>query len=199
MNATFIQNRLSVLYGNHQYRLQNSYIFDWESDLFSVTKTGTIYETEIKISRADFKADFLKPKHLFFKNNKPGYFQQRKEEESESFDFDSGLTEWDIYSGWKRYKKCWQKWHNSEESFMPHRFSFACPPGVIQLIDVPKYAGLIWVYEDGKFEVWRQGPILHRRPLMGQIRMMEILRDKFYYLADSQRRELERLHYLHIL
>ena len=35
----------------------------WEADLISITKSFYMYEYEIKISRADFEKDFVKPKH----------------------------------------------------------------------------------------------------------------------------------------
>lgn len=52
----------------HKYHLTNSFIFkwDWESDFFFMTKSGIMYEIEIKISKADFKKDFAKPKHRIF-------------------------------------------------------------------------------------------------------------------------------------
>ena len=67
MNEKNIQEALLSFVYNHKYVLFNSYVFAWESDLFSITKTGTIYEFEIKISKADFKKDFEKDKHKFFK------------------------------------------------------------------------------------------------------------------------------------
>lgn len=41
----------------------NTYICSWECDILEVTKAGYIYEYEVKVSRADFKADKLKQKH----------------------------------------------------------------------------------------------------------------------------------------
>jgi hypothetical protein len=50
----------------------NSYVFDWESDLFSVTKSGNVYEVEMKISKADYRKDFEKEKHQLFRSNVQG-------------------------------------------------------------------------------------------------------------------------------
>lgn len=41
-----------------KYIVNNLYLFDWESDYWAITASGRIYECEIKISLADFKADF---------------------------------------------------------------------------------------------------------------------------------------------
>ena len=64
----------SALYGEmsqkgHGYIIPNIYLGYEESDLISVTKAGYIYEYEIKISRADFKADFKKGRHERLKND----------------------------------------------------------------------------------------------------------------------------------
>lgn len=63
-----LQESVWTLFNNHRYILTNSFVFEWESDFFSVTKTGTVYEVEIKISKADYKKDFEKEKHVLFKN-----------------------------------------------------------------------------------------------------------------------------------
>ncbi len=56
---------------DNKYQLLNSYIFGWESDYFGISKSGYIYEIELKISRSDFKADFKKTlKHSILQNAK---------------------------------------------------------------------------------------------------------------------------------
>jgi len=46
-----------------------NFYYDWyEMDLFRLTHSGIIYEYEVKISRADFKADFEKGYQLFSGN-----------------------------------------------------------------------------------------------------------------------------------
>ncbi len=52
---------------NFEYKLNNSFIYDWECDFFGISKTGYAYEVEVKISRSDFFADFKKEKHNLFK------------------------------------------------------------------------------------------------------------------------------------
>ncbi len=65
----------------YTYRLNNIFIYgnDWESDFFCVDDEGYASEFEIKISRADFKGDFKKYKHLLFrKMNKRGLLMPNK-------------------------------------------------------------------------------------------------------------------------
>lgn len=50
-----------------RYFLNNLYVFSktWESDYLALTKSGYLYEGEVKISKSDFKADFKKEeKHM---------------------------------------------------------------------------------------------------------------------------------------
>ena len=76
MTVHEIQERLAALFQNHKYRLCNSYVFDWECDHFSMTKSGYCYEVEIKLSRSDFFADFKKEeKHRMFRNQLAGKLQ----------------------------------------------------------------------------------------------------------------------------
>lgn len=46
---------------HHEYIMPNvKYIYGWECDIISLTQSGFVNEFEIKISKADFKADFNK-------------------------------------------------------------------------------------------------------------------------------------------
>ena len=52
-------------------------ISDFELDVISVSKSGMLYEFEVKISRGDFKADKKKTKHIFYLHEPergPNYF-----------------------------------------------------------------------------------------------------------------------------
>lgn len=55
----------------HEIIIPNSRLFGWESDLISVTGSGLIHEFEIKITRADFKADAKKSKMRYFNGDDP--------------------------------------------------------------------------------------------------------------------------------
>ena len=60
MNSKYIQYKLWSYFRNHNYKLSNAFVFNWESDFFSITNSGYCYEIEIKISHNDFKKDFEK-------------------------------------------------------------------------------------------------------------------------------------------
>lgn len=68
MDASEIYRALWSNYHNSDYKLQNKFVFDWESDFFFMSKSGYAVEVEVKISRSDFKADFDKPKHRLFED-----------------------------------------------------------------------------------------------------------------------------------
>lgn len=52
-----MQQKLQTYRITARYVLQNLYVFGWESDILFLSRTGFWTEIEIKISRADFKAD----------------------------------------------------------------------------------------------------------------------------------------------
>lgn len=60
MKVKDIQNKLRQKFDTHKYILENSYVYDWESDFFSITSSGYAVEIELKTSVSDFKADFKK-------------------------------------------------------------------------------------------------------------------------------------------
>jgi hypothetical protein len=90
MTEQDIQNFLFVHLGwkkKHQLIINNIHLYEWESDLLSVTGAGFVHEYEIKRTAADFRADFKKKcKHWWLGNeqlndvklnsviSKPNYF-----------------------------------------------------------------------------------------------------------------------------
>lgn len=56
-----IAQHLRVYYsGNSRYRINNVFVFYWESDFFVLRQNGYICDYEIKITRSDYFADFKK-------------------------------------------------------------------------------------------------------------------------------------------
>lgn len=53
-----------------KYFTENLNVYNWESDVLKITRSGYAYEFEIKISRADFKNDFKhkKKKHTLLES-----------------------------------------------------------------------------------------------------------------------------------
>lgn len=66
MNSSFIDKCLHKKFRSHKYQLSNSFVYNEESDFFSITSTGYAQEIEVKVSRSDFQADFKKIKHSYF-------------------------------------------------------------------------------------------------------------------------------------
>lgn len=63
----------------------------------------------------------------------------------------------------------------------PHKFYFACPSGLILPEEVPKYAGLLWVEEDGNIKVKKNAKFLHKE----NTDLKQVLLDKFFWLSRS--------------
>ena len=83
MTSQNIQYHLQYHYINSDHHLFNTFIFDFESDFFCISKSSYVIECEIKVSRSDFFADFkkvdrhrktkheiLKDKSIIFKPNR---------------------------------------------------------------------------------------------------------------------------------
>jgi hypothetical protein len=87
-----------------------------ECDVISVSKSDYIYEYEVKISRADYKKDFIKETYSYNK-----IIHQNKKKELKNFT-------------------------------TTHYFNFVSRD-LITIDEVPDYAGLIYIDEDGSFEI----------------------------------------------
>ena len=48
------------------------------------------------------------------------------------------------------------------ENKIPNKFYFVCPDNLIPLEMIPSYAGLIYINEDGSFEVIKKPKLLHK-------------------------------------
>jgi len=193
--ARTIQDALRSYATNHKYVLQNSYVFNWESDFFSMTKTGNVYEYEVKISKADFKKDFDKRKHYFLSNYNTGRIIEKDTKERDDFILWTGNKVCaDNYNkngaGTRNnFPYCKVEWHDSNKFFIPNRFYFVCPQGLLSKYQVPAYAGLIIVSGYSATEI-KRAPILHKRNLFDDHGLTKILLEKFYYLSENIRRDI---------
>lgn len=140
MTSKDIVSALSNLFINHKYVINNAYIFDWESDFFSVSESGYVYEVEIKVTRGDFKDDFNKTsKHTLLESVDPEINLKR-----------------------------------------PNKFFYAAPKGLLNTIEIPKYAGLIEIDSlDDMPVISKNAPFLHRENSLNLLK--DVLLDKFYY------------------
>lgn len=114
----------------------NYYIGDFEMDVFKLSKSGYIIEYEIKISRNDFFADFLKTS------------MRRSYESYSSFD-DRRIRE--------------RKHDLIKSGSRCSRFYFVTPVGIVTIKDVPDYCGLIQQNEFGGFGIVKNAPLLNRK------------------------------------
>jgi hypothetical protein len=180
------------------YVLMNTYIYNWESDYFGVSKSGYTYEIEIKVSRSDFFADFKKKK-------KHRMLQLARE--GRSFLTTRGYTRYSYdYKDWQGNVKRREtvsmdvpdenhknvKLLSTDVRFpkivVPNRFYYAVPEGLIDKKEVPDYAGLIYV-DDFSIKKIKEAPFLTKR----KPDLNSILLDKFYYLSLDQRIRIKQL------
>lgn len=155
---------LSANYTGAKYVLSNTYIYaaDWETDLFVLRMNGYSLEFEIKVTRSDFMADAKKvKKHQILKDGK--YILQHKGNASKVV-----------------------KIHN----FRPNKFYYAVPAGMIQIDEVPKYAGLIYIYPATRSAVVvKNAPFIHRDILSYEKKLCQ----KFYFHWLAERSKFREL------
>lgn len=199
-----IQQALWKQYFNFDYKLLNTFIFNWECDFFARSKSGYVYEIEVKISRADFKKDFEKDKHQYF-----SAFEKKHCIVNYSRFGNYGRTCYDVKTVYKEQfclvgdsKRTWRyfenrcgfwkegyktKYHYAEfsrikivdmqKAVIPNKFFYAVPEGLINVDEVPKYAGLLYVSEDGTVTQVKKAPFIHKRVLD----LKSELLSKFYH------------------
>lgn len=178
----YIQKKLDGFFADStkKYVIENLYVFSWESDKLIETRSGLIYEFEIKISKSDFKNDFNKKnKHVILEG---------KETHIPTFD---GLE--------PKYKERYDKNYLVSHFKKPNYFYYAVPEGMIDKEDVPDYAGLIYVIpDDGEFKfnylkLVKMAPKLHDTKYTDDDLN---LGEKFYYnmlsWKDKFRQEREK-------
>ena len=157
-----MQRQLSrfFAYSSVKYDIDGLYVFGWESDKLLETRSGYIYEFEIKISRADFKNDFKHKRNKHIVLNSP-------------FTGEKYLPEfWDFYESNKRRFASVEAWEKYCEKHgrtclvanhkKPNYFYYVVPENMITADDVPEYAGLIYVTEDGWLKTVKKAPLLHK-------------------------------------
>lgn len=175
----FIQEALNgfFAYNSVKYNIDGLYIFDWESDKLLETKSGYIYEFEIKVSKADYKNDFKhkKDKHIILAGEEkygdkylPRYYELLEENRKvdnwceQSFIKSAADNPRYLVGGHKR----------------PNYFYYVVPTGLIDVEDVPDYAGLVYVDENKRLTIKKKAPQLHKDKYTDS----ELnLGEKFYY------------------
>lgn len=175
-----IQRYLSGFFSQStkKYEMDGLYVFAWESDKLIITRSGWTYEFEIKISRSDFKNDFKHKvdKHIILSSSFDGnkymplfweYFEKNKHKYPT-------VELWEEHCRNTSYNKNYFTDHYKR----PNYFYYAVPDGLIDVSEVPQYAGLIYVRELGGFTIVKKAPKLHEEKYSEcQLNLAE----KFYY------------------
>ena len=176
-----IQQRLNHFFASYKYKADGLYVFLWESDKLIWTKSGYIYEFEIKISRSDFKNDFKhkKEKHIVLastiardkaKEIQMSLFEQ-KEQENRHWSREMLESRYGDIDAMVKGKR------------MPNYFYYAVPTGMLEPDEVPPYAGLIYIdseyrYVKQSYRIVKEAPQLHKTKYTDA----ELnLGEKFYY------------------
>lgn len=185
-----IQQRLNHFFASYKYKADGLYVFSWESDKLIWTKSGYIYEFEIKISRSDFKNDFKhkKEKHIVLastiardkaKEIQMSLFEQ-KEQENRHWSREMLERRYGDIDAMAKGKR------------MPNYFYYAVPSGMLEPDEVPPYAGLIYIdseyrYVKQSYRIVKEAPQLHKTKYTDA----ELnLGEKFYYNWQTALRNL---------
>lgn len=187
----FMQAKLSnfFAYNTVKYDIDGLYIFEWESDKFIETRSGLIYEFEIKVSKADFKNDFKhkKDKHIILEGEEkygdkylPKYYEYLEKNRERG-------GEW-AANEFKKYAENCQRYMVGGHK-RPNYFYYCTPPGMVDVDDVPSYAGLVYVDKAGLITIKKKAPKLHSE----KIKDDDLgLGEKFYFNMDSWRTKCKK-------
>lgn len=136
-------------------------------------RTHIVEETNFGEKEGDLLASWIEP--VFHTDHGP-FSGARRQEYQWLHVHKRGARGWDyVVNDWGRI---WVH-HERKELFapstrirfrellkenIPHQFYFAVPAGLVKLAEIPIYAGLLYVDEDG-ITVARRAPYLHKRPM----------------------------------
>jgi hypothetical protein len=175
MNEFTIIKHIRRFFATAEYALQNVFIWDWESDYFCITTSGYTIEVEIKISKSDFKADSKKKqKHFILQNS---------------------LKEVVTMPG-ETFGNLSQVYFIKPKT--PNKFYYCCPEGMIEVDEVPEYAGLLYYRQvpDNKNE-HTYDSIIQVKPAKflhkNKPDISKLLLNKYYYLYLDLRAEYSNL------
>lgn len=150
-----------------KFIIPNIYYFGsgHESDLLVIKPNNLAYEIEIKISRADFFNDFKKPdRHQVIEH---GFYLSKHKISSKDLDGN----------------RIWIEPKNPVSCSRANRFYFAVPENLIKVEELPHYAGLFYIYENGRVEKVKEAKLLHKE----KITDFEKLANKCYWMWKSQK------------
>ncbi len=117
----------------------------YEMDVFKLSKSGVLIEYEIKISKADFKNDFKKS------------WQEIKYDIDEENKLKTTVH------------KQITKHQDIETGNRCNRFFFVVPDGLIDIEEIPEYAGLIYYDEEhDNLRIVKNAKLIHKNKMIGE-------------------------------
>jgi hypothetical protein len=174
------------------YKLQNTFIYQWESDFFCISSSGYAIEVEVKLSKSDFRADFKKSqKHKILSN----YFNGKK------FMCIPGSTSHYAYiNGKLEHTQTETTQVAFLEPYAPNKFYYCCPENIILKTDIPDYAGLLYLIE----KPFKVSDVEYRHVTVKEVKTAKFLHknkldlskkllSKYYWLCSNQRYEIRLL------
>lgn len=134
--------------------------FDNEADLFAIRKSGLCDEFEIKVSRSDFLNDFKKVVNY---RNVESWNDENPEHGDRKWLFDNQV---DFHN--RRLIAPWQKKKHEAltDGDMPcNYFWYILKDGIASIDEVPEFAGVFFVKDDGTLMRGRSAKKLHGKKL----------------------------------
>jgi hypothetical protein len=173
-NEYAIQEFLHRHFVGRLYEVPNIYLYSWESDFISVTRSGYVHEFEIKCSKADYRNDH---------KNKPEKHTILKHGHRE-------LNNWEKKSLGCGYKLLNQSEITPDNKILknrPNYFWYVCPENIIT--DVPDYAGLMYV--KGLNPIVKKAPKLHNVKISDhqKIKLLSSMYHRYWQTRYDLRRE----------
>jgi hypothetical protein len=162
--------------------VSNKNLYKWhECDFISVTKAGYLTEYEIKVSKHDFKRDFIdkKIKHEWLKGNQTGKLLFEGSYDTNKEVIVDKFT--DNFAGFQRTIEM-------SNYLGPNYFYYVCPEKLIDLSDIPNYAGLIYIREyrgKGYLDFIKNAPILHKNKITEETKSNIFTRYMYDYWKNN--------------
>lgn len=181
MDAGLIVKELHNFYlKKSKFRINNAFVFREESDFLVINNNDYTHEIEIKISKSDFKADFKKDKHKrISKIIKKDIYTIYNKYLHYSF---CNLNLRDYYIKRAKdnkinYPYCSFMISKISNSSLPNKFSFCVPEGLIEIKDLPDYAGLFYIDKNNEIIEIKRAKFIHK----DKFNKWEGLATKYYY------------------
>lgn len=167
-----------------RFKIANAYIFhDWETDYFVVQyESEYCYDIEVKISRADFFADFKKiNKHSILSEGtyKRHSYQPVLDDMGNRVKDAGGYTEYT------------ESYTTAVCNFRPNKFYYCVPEGLIKPSEVPEYAGLMYARRSDIYTV-KEAKFIHKKKLKFDAKLCDKMysywvkaKDEMFYVSND--------------